>query len=98
MKMEIVFGQKMSLLLKQLFLYRSIFWPGGQAICRYIFDLGNANFVEGKRVLDIGCGCGAAAIGAVLAGAKKPVVANDVDKVGVNLEAFNFEINRYFKY
>ena len=34
----------------------SIFWPGGQALTRYILD---SNILEGQRVLDLGCGCGA---------------------------------------
>ena len=34
----------------------SIFWPGGQVLTRFIFD---SKILEGKRVLDLGCGCGA---------------------------------------
>ena len=34
----------------------SIFWPGGQVLTRFILD---SNILEGQRVLDLGCGCGA---------------------------------------
>ena len=37
----------------------SIFWPGGQVLTRFIFD---SKILEGKRVLDLGCGCGAQGI------------------------------------
>ena len=60
---------------------RSIFWPGGQALCRYILDGGRDKFLTGKRVLDLGCGSGAASLAALKAGAKKPVYANDIDQV-----------------
>jgi predicted nicotinamide N-methyase len=75
----------------QLFLYRAIFWPGGQSLCRFILDGGpefpagnskfSGKFLAGKRVLDLGCGSGAASIAAVMSGAKKPVFANDIDQV-----------------
>jgi predicted nicotinamide N-methyase len=63
------------------FTFRSIFWPGGQALCRYILDGGREKFLAGKRVLDLGCGSGAACLAAIKAGAKKPVYANDIDQV-----------------
>lgn len=53
------------------------YWPGGQAVSRYIEE--NAEEVRGKVVLDIGSGCGASAIAAVKAGARK-VIANDIDE------------------
>ena len=68
----------------QLFLYRAIFWTGGQSLCRFILDGGPdfpGKFLAGKRVLDLGCGSGAASIAAVMSGAKKPVFANDIDQV-----------------
>ena len=34
----------------------SIFWPGGQVLTRFILD---SKILEGQRVLDLGCGCGA---------------------------------------
>lgn len=53
------------------------YWPGGQAVSRFIEE--NAEEVRGKTVLDIGSGCGASAIAAVKAGSSK-VIANDIDK------------------
>jgi len=47
------------------FTFRSIFWPGGQALCRYILDGGREKFLAGKRVLDLGCGSGAACLAAI---------------------------------
>jgi predicted nicotinamide N-methyase len=43
----------------------------------YLLD--NSRLVRGRRVLDIGCGCGASAIAAKLTGALR-VVANDIDE------------------
>ncbi|XP_076647912.1 uncharacterized protein LOC143356259 isoform X2 [Halictus rubicundus] len=58
----------------------SIYWPGGQALTRFILDHGKNIFSSSaKRVLDLGAGCGAAAIAAKLVGAET-VVANDIDK------------------
>lgn len=56
----------------------SIYWPGGQALTRFILDEGKALFSKKTKVLDMGCGCGAAAIAARLVGAGT-VVANDID-------------------
>lgn len=53
------------------------YWPGGQAVSRFIEE--NPGVVKGKEVLDIGSGCGASAIAAVKAGAKK-TIANDIDE------------------
>lgn len=60
----------------------AIYWPGGQALARFLLDEGENLFSssrKGMNVLDVGSGCGAAAIAAKLAGAKR-VVANDIDK------------------
>nr|XP_031835763.1 uncharacterized protein LOC116428350 isoform X1 [Nomia melanderi]XP_031835764.1 uncharacterized protein LOC116428350 isoform X1 [Nomia melanderi]XP_031835767.1 uncharacterized protein LOC116428350 isoform X1 [Nomia melanderi]XP_031835768.1 uncharacterized protein LOC116428350 isoform X1 [Nomia melanderi]XP_031835769.1 uncharacterized protein LOC116428350 isoform X1 [Nomia melanderi] len=59
----------------------SIYWPGGQALTRFILDEGKSLFSGSAKtkVLDVGCGCGAAAIAAKLVGAGI-VVANDIDK------------------
>ncbi|KAL6474369.1 hypothetical protein MHYP_G00179300 [Metynnis hypsauchen] len=54
----------------------AIYWPGGQALARYL--LNKPEVSVGKRVLDLGCGCGASAIAAKLSGATH-VVANDID-------------------
>ena len=65
----------------------SIYWPGGQALTRYIIDNG-LSIIEKKRyknknnivkVLDIGCGCGASSIAAKIIGADY-VLANDIDE------------------
>jgi len=56
--------------------YWAVFWPGGQALVRHILNF--PNLVRGKRILDLGCGCGAASIAALLAGANS-CLANDID-------------------
>lgn len=71
----------------------SIFWPGGQALCRYILDGGREKFLAGKRVLDLGCGSGAACLAAIKAGAKKPVYANDIDQVALMSVLLNADVN-----
>jgi predicted nicotinamide N-methyase len=43
----------------------------------YLLD--NHSLVRGRRVLDVGCGCGASAIAAKMAGAIH-VIANDIDQ------------------
>uniref|UniRef100_A0A0B6YU78 ETFB lysine methyltransferase n=1 Tax=Arion vulgaris TaxID=1028688 RepID=A0A0B6YU78_9EUPU len=54
----------------------AFYWPGGQVLTRYILD--NPGLFQFKSVLDVGSGCGSAAIAAKLVGASK-VVANDID-------------------
>ncbi|XP_029290051.1 electron transfer flavoprotein beta subunit lysine methyltransferase isoform X2 [Cottoperca gobio] len=56
--------------------YWAIYWPGGQALSRFLLD--NPSVCGGKTVLDLGSGCGATAIAAKLCGAAH-VVANDID-------------------
>lgn len=51
-------------------------WAGGQAIARWLFEDGEP--VRGKRVLDLACGCGLAAIAAAKLGAAQ-ALANDID-------------------
>lgn len=46
-------------------------------ITSYLLD--NSKLVRGRRVLDIGCGCGASAIAAKMTGASR-VIANDIDE------------------
>lgn len=67
-----------------------IYWPGGQALTRYL--LSNPLVSKGKTVLDLGCGCGASAIAAKLCGAAH-VVANDIDPVAAVATQMNFELN-----
>lgn len=61
----------------------SIYWPGGQALARFVLDEGRRLFPsvnQGRtNALDVGAGCGAVAIAAKLVGASR-VVANDIDK------------------
>nr|XP_033477953.1 electron transfer flavoprotein beta subunit lysine methyltransferase-like [Epinephelus lanceolatus] len=59
--------------------YWAIYWPGGQALSRFLLD--NPAVCRGKTVLDLGSGCGASAIAAKLSGAAH-VVANDIDTEG----------------
>lgn len=66
------------------------FWPGGQALTRFILD--NRQLFSGKSVLDVGCGCGASSIAALGAGAKL-VTANDIDAVALQATLLNAELN-----
>ncbi|XP_077568435.1 electron transfer flavoprotein beta subunit lysine methyltransferase [Stigmatopora nigra] len=70
--------------------YWAIYWPGGQALSRYL--LNNPGVCFGKSVLDLGSGCGATAIAAKLCGAER-VVANDIDSVATLATRMNFELN-----
>ncbi|XP_017387660.1 electron transfer flavoprotein beta subunit lysine methyltransferase isoform X2 [Cebus imitator] len=56
--------------------YWAVYWPGGQALSRYLLD--NPDIVRGKSVLDLGSGCGATAIAAKMSGASR-ILANDID-------------------
>ncbi|CAB3237819.1 unnamed protein product [Arctia plantaginis] len=68
----------------------AFYWPGGQAIARYILD--NENIVKNRQVLDIGCGCGAGSIAAAKKNAQR-VVANDIDTYAINATQINAELN-----
>ncbi|KAM9855092.1 electron transfer flavoprotein beta subunit lysine methyltransferase [Aulostomus maculatus] len=70
--------------------YWAIYWPGGQALSRYLLD--NPGVCRGKSVLDLGSGCGASAIAAKLGGAAR-VVANDIDPVSAVATRMNCELN-----
>ncbi|XP_076242726.1 electron transfer flavoprotein beta subunit lysine methyltransferase-like [Calliopsis andreniformis] len=74
----------------------SIYWPGGQALARFVLDEGGRLFSTLNKgetnVLDVGAGCGAAAIAAKLVGANK-VVANDIDKVACTAISMNAALN-----
>ncbi len=58
----------------------AVAWPGAQALARAIAD--GAIDVRGRRVVDIGCGAGLAAVAAAKHGAAS-VVAVDVDPLAV---------------
>ncbi|XP_016050404.1 electron transfer flavoprotein beta subunit lysine methyltransferase isoform X2 [Erinaceus europaeus] len=68
--------------------YWAIYWPGGQALSRYILD--NPDTVRGKSVLDLGSGCGATAIAAKMSGSSR-ILANDIDPRVAT--ALNCELN-----
>ncbi|XP_069019552.1 electron transfer flavoprotein beta subunit lysine methyltransferase [Embiotoca jacksoni] len=70
--------------------YWAIYWPGGQALSRYVLD--DPAVCRGKTVLDLGSGCGASAIAAKLCGAAR-VVANDIDPVAAIATHMNCELN-----
>ncbi|XP_045894495.1 electron transfer flavoprotein beta subunit lysine methyltransferase [Micropterus dolomieu] len=70
--------------------YWAIYWPGGQALSRYLLD--NPGVCRGKAVLDLGSGCGASTIAAKLCGAVH-VVANDIDNVAAIATQMNCELN-----
>lgn len=69
----------------------AFYWPGGQALSRYILD--NKYLVKDKCIIDIGSGCGACAIAAASCGAKS-VIANDLDPVACEAISMNADINR----
>ncbi|XP_020277987.1 electron transfer flavoprotein beta subunit lysine methyltransferase-like [Pseudomyrmex gracilis] len=81
----------------------SVYWPGGQALTRFIFDekneiLKNKNTrLEAKRdelrILDLGAGCGATAIAAKLTIGSCKIVANDINKVACVAIAMNAMLN-----
>ncbi|XP_050541945.1 electron transfer flavoprotein beta subunit lysine methyltransferase-like isoform X2 [Daktulosphaira vitifoliae] len=68
----------------------AFYWPGGQAISRFILD--NPTYVKKKSVLDVGSGSGACSIAAAKAGAKN-VTANDIDPVACIAAQLNAELN-----
>lgn len=65
-------------------------WPGSQLIARFILD--NPELVQGRRVLDVACGCGLAAIAAALSGAAS-VQANDIDFMALEATSLNAGLN-----
>jgi len=87
-------------------------WPGSQALSRYAFLfsmliqllivvnsylLDNDSLVRGRRVLDVGCGCGASAIAAKMAGATN-VIANDIDQGKHIFDTFNIINSSCYKF
>ncbi|XP_074658600.1 electron transfer flavoprotein beta subunit lysine methyltransferase-like [Tubulanus polymorphus] len=71
--------------------YWAFYWPGGQALTRFILD--NETLVRSKVVLDVGSGCGATSLACLKAGAQK-VIANDIDTDALLSLDLNFEANR----
>ncbi|KAM4749647.1 electron transfer flavoprotein beta subunit lysine methyltransferase [Rhinophrynus dorsalis] len=70
--------------------YWAIYWPGGQALARYLLD--NPGIVKKSRVLDLGSGCGAAAIAAGM-GEASYVLASDIDPVAGAAFELNCKLN-----
>ena len=67
-----------------------MYWPGGQALARTLLDC--PGLVRGRAVLDLGSGCGAASLAALLAGAAN-VTANDIDPAASVAVRANAELN-----
>ncbi|XP_050090359.1 electron transfer flavoprotein beta subunit lysine methyltransferase-like [Anopheles aquasalis] len=66
------------------------FWPGGQALTRFILDYKDR--FRGKSILDLGCGCGASTVAALQVQASH-VIANDIDPDALQATLLNVEIN-----
>ncbi|XP_036615573.1 electron transfer flavoprotein beta subunit lysine methyltransferase [Trichosurus vulpecula] len=71
--------------------YWAIYWPGGQALARYLLD--NPDIVRGRSVLDLGSGCGATAIAAKMSGALT-ILANDIDPIAGVATLLNCTLNK----
>ncbi|XP_027700091.1 electron transfer flavoprotein beta subunit lysine methyltransferase [Vombatus ursinus] len=71
--------------------YWAIYWPGGQALSRYLLD--NPDIVRGRSLLDLGSGCGATAIAAKMSGALR-ILANDVDPIAGVATLLNCKLNK----
>ncbi|MBX3568822.1 MAG: methyltransferase [Rhizobiaceae bacterium] len=70
--------------------YWAYAWPGGTALARHVLDFPET--VRGRRVLDLGAGCGVVAVAAALAGAAQ-VSAADVDPFAAAATAYNAASN-----
>ncbi|XP_076106926.1 electron transfer flavoprotein beta subunit lysine methyltransferase-like isoform X1 [Mytilus galloprovincialis] len=71
--------------------YWAFYWPGGQALTRFILD--NQYIFADKNIVDIGSGCGASAIACKMIGARS-VIANDIDKVAIGAINLNAAANQ----
>jgi predicted nicotinamide N-methyase len=65
-------------------------WAGGTVLARFLFD--HPQSVAGRRIVDLGSGCGIVGIAAAKCGASR-VMAVDVDPLAVIAAALNAEAN-----
>ncbi len=70
--------------------YWSFCWGSGKALADRL--LTHPALVQGKTVLDFGCGSGVVAIAAALAGAKR-VIACDLDPIALDAARINAQLN-----
>jgi predicted nicotinamide N-methyase len=70
--------------------YWATVWPASIVLARYLLD--HPEIVNGKSILDIGCGAGVVAIASVKAGARS-VIANDNDSTAIHMTKLNAEAN-----
>ena len=71
-------------------LYWVFCWASGQVLAQFLLD--DPQWARGKRVLDLGCGSGVAAIAAAVAGAQE-VIACDIDPLALKATALNADLN-----
>lgn len=69
--------------------YWAVAWPGGQALARYLLD---SSIASAKGIVDLGSGCGIAAIAAGLTGARR-VQAIDCDPMALAAVRLNGHLN-----
>merc|ERR1712021_17132 len=69
--------------------YWAFYWPGGQALTRFILD---STDVFG-RTLDFGCGCGSTSLAILKRDQHATVVSADIDPVAVDVTRINGENN-----
>ncbi len=65
-------------------------WAGGTVLARHVLD--HPDTVQGKRVLDLGCGSGVVGIAAMKAGAAH-VIASDIDRHALAATRLNAVLN-----
>ncbi|GAB1864470.1 ETFB lysine methyltransferase [Camponotus japonicus] len=77
----------------------SIYWPGGQALTRFILDERKKIVTmrhtrkDTLRILDLGAGCGATAIATKLTFGTCKIIANDISKIACVAVAMNAILN-----
>lgn len=68
----------------------AIYWPGGQAMSKFVLE--RPEIVRDRRVLDLGAGSGACAMAAARSGARS-VCVNDIDPMALQAAFLNFRDN-----